>query len=102
MGTEPEPRPGMRTGHIPGSLNVPVAALMDPAGNFVMRPADDLAAAFQGAGVDMNRPAIATCGSGVTACVPTLALYLLGHDRVAVYDGSWTEWSERDDTPIET
>ncbi len=101
-GAEPEPRPCKKAGHIPGSLNTPVATLMDPTDNFTLRPADDLAAAFRDAGIPMDKPATATCGSGVTACVPTLALYLLGQDRVAVYDGSWAEWGDRDDTPVET
>ena len=99
-GTEPEPRPECRSGHIPGSLNLPYSELIDPETG-TMRPASDLAALFAEAGIAMDRPVITSCGSGVTACVLALGLHLLGHDRVAVYDGSWTEWGGRQDTPVE-
>lgn len=100
-GTEPEPRPNCRSGHIPGSVNLPFTRLIDrETGTFLA--ADALAARFAEAGIDMMRPIATTCGSGVTACVLALGLYLLGHDGVAVYDGSWTEWGCRDDTPIDT
>jgi thiosulfate/3-mercaptopyruvate sulfurtransferase len=99
-GTEPEPREGMRSGHIPGSLNLPFGNLIDPDTG-VFRDADGLSACFNEAGIDLNRPVITSCGSGVTACVLALGLHLLGHGEVAVYDGSWTEWGGRDDTPIE-
>jgi len=99
-GTEAEPRAGLRSGHIPDSINIPVPAVMDPANDFAVRPAADLTAAFDNAGLDPSRPLVASCGSGVTACVVGLGLYLLGHKEVAIYDGSWTEWGGRDDTPI--
>lgn len=99
-GTAPEPRQGLRSGHIPGSLNLPVSDLLDPESGTLL-PADALRARFDAAGVDMAKPVTTTCGSGVTACVLALGLNLLGHRDVAVYDGSWTEWGGRDDTPIE-
>lgn len=100
-GTEPEPRPNCRPGHIPGSLNLPFGDLIDPeTGAF--RRGGDLAARFAASGLDAERPVIASCGSGVTACVLALGLHLLGREDVAVYDGSWSEWGSRDDTPVET
>ncbi|MEE2968751.1 MAG: 3-mercaptopyruvate sulfurtransferase [Pseudomonadota bacterium] len=99
-GTEPEPREGMRSGHIPGSLNLPFGNLIDPESGLFL-DSEGLSASFADAGIDMDRPVITSCGSGVTACVLALGLHLLGNDSVAVYDGSWTEWGGRDDTPIE-
>ena len=96
----PEPRPGLRGGRIPGSFNLPLAALVGPDG--VMRPAEALAEAFAAAGIDISRPVAATCGSGITAAVVALALARLGKPRAAVYDGSWTEWGGQDDTPVAT
>jgi thiosulfate/3-mercaptopyruvate sulfurtransferase len=101
-GTEPEPRPGLRGGHIPGSRNVPFSAILDSSRDFVVRPADEIAAAFAKAGVDAAKPIVATCGSGITACTLAFGLYLIGQERTAIYDGSWTEWGGRDDVPIET
>ena len=98
--TEPEFRPGLRGGHIPSSRNLPYAELM--AADGTMLPPDALRRRFEAAGVDLNRPIVATCGSGTSACNLVLALHLLGHDRVAVYDGSWTEWGGRSDTLVET
>lgn len=98
-GTEPEPRVGLRGGHIPGSLNVPYETLYRPDGT--LKPPDALRAAFVVAGVDLTRPITTTCGSGVTASVLALALHLVGRPGVAVYDGSWTEWGGRTDTPVE-
>jgi thiosulfate/3-mercaptopyruvate sulfurtransferase len=100
-GTEAEPRPGLRGGHIPGSFNLPFPALLDGKNHNVPRPADEIARAIKSAGIDTNRPIIASCGSGVTACVLAFALHLIGEDA-AVYDGSWTEWGGRSDTPVET
>ena len=99
-GIDPEPRAGMRSGHIPGSLSLPFGNLIDPDSG-LFRDADALAACFTDAGIEMNQPVVTSCGSGVTACVLALGLHLLGHDEVAVYDGSWTEWGGRDDSPIE-
>jgi thiosulfate/3-mercaptopyruvate sulfurtransferase len=98
-GTEPEPRAGLRAGHIPHSCNLPYTELLAPDGTLL--PPATLASRFAAAGVDRGRPIVTTCGSGVTACVLALALYQLGVDDVAVYDGSWTEWGGRADTPIE-
>jgi len=99
-GTEPEPRAGLRGGHIPGSLNLPYETLYEPDGT--LKSPDELRGAVAGAGVDLGRPIVTTCGSGVTASVLALALYLLGRRDVAVYDGSWSEWGGRADTPIDT
>jgi thiosulfate/3-mercaptopyruvate sulfurtransferase len=98
-GTEPEPRAGLRGGHIPGSLNLPYEALYRPDGT--LKAPDELGAAVRAAGVDLGRPIVTTCGSGVTASVLALGLYLLGRRDVAVYDGSWSEWGGRSDTPVE-
>lgn len=100
-GREPEPRAGLRPGHIPGSASLPFGALTDKDRHSTMRPADEIAAVVAQAGLDLKKPIVASCGSGVTACTIAFALYLIGCDRVAVYDGSWTEWGGRDDTPIE-
>jgi thiosulfate/3-mercaptopyruvate sulfurtransferase len=99
-GTEPEPRAGLRGGHIPGSLNLPYETLYRPDGT--LKPPDELRGAVVAAGVDLDRPIVTTCGSGVTASVLALALYLIGRRDVAVYDGSWSEWGGRSDTPVET
>ncbi|HYZ22503.1 MAG TPA: 3-mercaptopyruvate sulfurtransferase [Rhodopila sp.] len=98
-GEVPEPRAGMRSGHIPGSLSVPYTDLLNPDGTF--RPAGEVAARFRQAGVDGSRPVVTSCGSGVTACILTLGLRVAGLPEGAVYDGSWTEWGGRSDTPVE-
>ena len=98
--TEPEPRPGLRGGHIPGSLNLPYDELVGEDG--AVLPAESLRRRIATAGIDSTRPIIATCGSGVSACALIHALHLLGHDQVALYDGAWTEWGGRADTPIES
>jgi thiosulfate/3-mercaptopyruvate sulfurtransferase len=98
-GTEPEPRAGLRGGHIPGSVNLSYELLYRPDGTLL--PPDALRSAFVEAGVDLGHPIVTTCGSGVTASVLALALHLVGHSQVAVYDGSWTEWGGRADTPVE-
>jgi thiosulfate/3-mercaptopyruvate sulfurtransferase len=100
-GTEPEPRAELRGGHIPGSLSLPFNELVDPDTG-TMLPADRLRQKFEAAGIDLRRPVITSCGSGVTASALTLGLYLLGHKDVAVYDGSWSEWGGREDAPIDT
>jgi thiosulfate/3-mercaptopyruvate sulfurtransferase len=98
-GTEPEPRAGLRGGHIPGSLNLPYDELYRPDGT--LRPPAELRDAFAKAGLDASRPVITSCGSGVTASVLALALYALGRRDVSVYDGSWSEWGGRADTPVD-
>jgi thiosulfate/3-mercaptopyruvate sulfurtransferase len=98
-GTEPEPRAGLRPGRIPGSLNLPYDQLYRKDGT-LLAP-DELRRAFEAAGLDLGRPVVTTCGSGVTASVLALGLHLLAHEKVAVYDGSWTEWGGRQDTPVE-
>lgn len=98
-GEVPEPRPGLRSGHIPGSKNVPYASLLTDTGT--MKDASALRAVFEAAGVDLKKPAITTCGSGITAAVLSLALERIGHRNHALYDGSWAEWGMFDDLPVE-
>ncbi len=98
-GDAPEPRPGLRAGHIPGSLNVPHTAVVRDGR---MLPPDDVRAAFLAGGVDLDRPIVTTCGSGVTAATLWLALDALGIEAVGLYDGSWSEWGSRDDLPVAT
>jgi thiosulfate/3-mercaptopyruvate sulfurtransferase len=99
-GTEPEPRAGLRGGHIPGSRNLPFSELVAPDGTVL--PPKQLRQRIVAAGIDLGRPLIATCGSGTSACALIHALHLLGDDRVALYDGAWTEWGGREDTPVAT
>lgn len=99
-GTEPEPRPGVRGGHIPGSRNLHYARLVREDGT--MRPVEELRAIVHDAGLDTARPVVCSCGSGITACAVLLALEVLGATETAVYDGSWTEWGGRRDTPVAT
>jgi thiosulfate/3-mercaptopyruvate sulfurtransferase len=100
-GTGAEPRPGLRGGHIPGSRNVPYAELFD-AKTGAMKSLDELRRIFVGTGIDLAKPVVTTCGSGVSAAVLTLALYRLGVRGSALYDGSWAEWGMPDGPPVAT
>jgi thiosulfate/3-mercaptopyruvate sulfurtransferase len=99
-GDEPEPRAGLRAGHIPGARNVHYASLLNPDGT--MKQIDATRAVFEAAGVDLKRPIVTSCGSGVTAAILTLALHRMGHARNALYDGSWVEWGAYPDLAVET
>ena len=99
-GETPEPRAGMRSGHIPGSASLPYTDLLNTDGTF--RNVDVVRARLRRAGVDGSRPVVTSCGSGVTACILTLGMRIAGLPEGAVYDGSWTEWGGRSDTPVET
>ena len=99
-GEEPEPREGLRSGHIPGSKNLHYRTLLNDDGT--MKDATALSAAFNAAGADLGKPVITTCGSGVTAAIISLALERIGHDRHSLYDGSWAEWGMYGDLKVET
>jgi len=99
-GEAPEPREGMRSGHIPGSVNVFYKDLLN--GDGTMKPPSTLRTIFQDAGVDLHKPAITTCGSGVTAAILSLALERIGKTDHSLYDGSWSEWGMYADLPIAT
>lgn len=98
-GVEPEPRPGLRGGHVPGSVNLPFTDLVQPDGT--IWPAEELQRRLAAAGVDLSMPVVASCGSGTSACALVLSLHLIGHTRTAVYDGAWAEWGGRADTPVD-
>ncbi len=98
-GHEVELRPVDRLGHMPGARNVPYATLLN--GDGTMKSAESLRAAFEAAGVNPEKPAITTCGSGVTACILALGLSVLGNQYTSVYDGSWAEWSAVPSAPVE-
>lgn len=98
-GEEPEPRPGMAAGHIPGSRNLPYARLFDADGTW--KRGAELQAAFDAAGVDLTKPFVTTCGSGISACILLFGAHLLGHDG-ALYDGSWSDWGGDPSTPKAT
>ncbi|MEP6066297.1 MAG: 3-mercaptopyruvate sulfurtransferase [Paracoccaceae bacterium] len=95
-----EPREGLRSGHIPGSKNVPFGSLLNTDGTMIDPPA--LRNVFEKAGLDLTKPIITTCGSGVTAAILALGLTRIGHDQWSLYDGSWTEWGQFDTLPIAT
>jgi thiosulfate/3-mercaptopyruvate sulfurtransferase len=99
-GEEADPRPGIASGHIPGSANVPYTELYNADGTF--KDKAGLKAAFEGAGVDLTRPVVTSCGSGVTACVLLFGMHLLGKNDTALYDGSWSEWGADPVTPKAT
>jgi thiosulfate/3-mercaptopyruvate sulfurtransferase len=98
-GADPEPRPGMRSGHMPGARNVPAVSL-SKGGNLL--PVNELRKKLEEAGIDLSKPVVTSCGSGVTAAAITLALESVGHRDNKLYDGSWTEWGGRNDTPVVT
>ncbi|MBG6156069.1 thiosulfate/3-mercaptopyruvate sulfurtransferase [Labrenzia sp. EL_13] len=97
-GVAPEPRAGLRSGHMPSALNLPFTRLINESGTF--RTKDELKQIYQEAGVDLEKPVTTTCGSGVTAAILTLGLTVLGSRDLALYDGSWTDWGGRKDTEI--
>jgi thiosulfate/3-mercaptopyruvate sulfurtransferase len=99
-GRAAEPRPGLRSGHIPGALNLPYSRLVNQDGT--LKSASELEKLFADAGVDLHKPVVTSCGSGITASVLALALAELGHRRTSVYDGSWSEWGADQSLPIET
>ena len=99
-GEAPEPRPGLKSGHMPGARSTPSSALVNENGS--LRSREELTKLFADAGADPAQPAITTCGSGVTAPIIALALARLGRWDAAVYDGSWAEWGSRDDVPVVT
>lgn len=99
-GQTPEPRPGLRSGHIPGAKNVPFGQLINTNGT--MKTPNEIRAAFEAAGVDLSKPAITSCGSGITASVLAFGLELIGKQDWAVYDGSWAEWGMYNDLKVAT
>ncbi|XP_072956342.1 thiosulfate/3-mercaptopyruvate sulfurtransferase 2-like [Typha angustifolia] len=99
-GAVPEPRKGIRSGHVPGSKCIPFAQVLD--NSQMLLPASALRKQFEREGISLDRPVVASCGTGVTACILALGLHRLGMSDVAIYDGSWTEWGSLSDTPVKT
>jgi thiosulfate/3-mercaptopyruvate sulfurtransferase len=99
-GKAPEPRQGLRSGHIPGAHNLPYGKLLNKDGT--LKSAPELERLFAQAGVDLSKPVVTSCGSGITASVLALGLAQLGHRKTSVYDGSWSEWGADQNLPIET
>ena len=99
-GEDPDPRPNIASGHIPGSFNVPFTALYNADGTW--KRGDELKAVFEGAGIDLAKPLVATCGSGLTASSIVFGAHLLGMESVALYDGSWSDWGSDPETPKAT
>ena len=99
-GKVPEPRPGVRSGHIPGAHNLPFAKLLNKDGT--LKSPREIERLFEAAGVDLGKPVVTSCGSGITAGVLALALAQIGHRKTSVYDGSWSEWGADKSLPIET
>lgn len=100
-GSDAEPRPGLRSGHIPSSLNLPYTELLDRESQ-TLHGVEELRSRFETAGVDMKRPVVTTCGSGITAAILALGLHMVGHKDVALYDGSWSDWGRPGETPVDT
>jgi thiosulfate/3-mercaptopyruvate sulfurtransferase len=99
-GKAPEPRPGLRSGHIPGAHNLPFGKLLNADGT--LKSAPEIEKLFAQAGLDLSKPVVTSCGSGITAAVLALGLAQIGHRKTAVYDGSWSEWGADQSLPIET
>ncbi|NOZ43528.1 MAG: 3-mercaptopyruvate sulfurtransferase [Alphaproteobacteria bacterium] len=98
-GSEPEPRPGLKSGAIPGSINVFFREMLNPEDGTFKKPAE-IRRIFEQAGLDLTRPIVTSCGSGISAAVLMLGLYLIGHKVNALYDGSWSEWGSHKETPV--
>ncbi|XP_017619820.1 thiosulfate/3-mercaptopyruvate sulfurtransferase 1, mitochondrial isoform X3 [Gossypium arboreum] len=99
-GAAPEPRKGIRSGHVPGSKCIPFPQMLDASQTLL--PAEELKKRFNEEGISLERPVLTSCGTGVTACILALGLHRLGKTDVPVYDGSWTEWGAESDTPVDT
>ena len=99
-GREPEPRSGMRSGHMPGAFNLPYTDLLN--GDGTLKPPADLHKLFRAAGINDGAPVVTSCGSGISAALLLLGLHVIGRDDISLYDGSWSEWGSRADTPVVT